>query len=80
MKTKIPANPLNQLTHWRAFVKSEFTPPRPNINTGRDWVANGTLPGKIIGDDVYIYVERYKLGQCQQQQATITERAIAVLG
>ena len=50
-----------KLTEWRVFAKEHFNRPRPNSRSGRKRVEGGEIPGRIIGDKVFVYVDRWKL-------------------
>lgn len=48
-----------RLKNHREFVKEFFEKPRPSKDTVRDWVESGEVPGKVLGDRVYVDVNRF---------------------
>lgn len=44
------------------FVREFFEKPRPSKSTVRRWIEDGEIPGKVIGERVYVDVNRFIAG------------------
>ncbi len=47
-----------EFIEWREFT-SQYLSDKPTRRIGRKWIDSGELPGKIIGDRVYVDLGRF---------------------
>lgn len=65
-----------RLQKWDEFKKEAFERPYPNLRKVKGWIECGEIPGRIIGNDVFIYVHKFY----QEENLCVNEQAVRLLG